>query len=141
MGEDVRGSAAYHGRDGSVTTMRQEHGRRAELLACEFLQGHGLELLVRNYRRRLGELDLVLRDGATLVIVEVRTRSRAEFGGAAESIDGLKRRRIVRAAQQLLQRRGELARMPSRFDVVVVHDIASDKPRLEWIRHAFSAEG
>lgn len=122
-----------------MTTARQERGQHAEALACEFLQERGLELLARNYRRRLGELDLVLRDGGTLVIVEVRTRARDDYGGAAASVDGWKRRRIVRAAQQLLQARRDLAAMPSRFDVVIVHDVANDKPRVEWIRHAFEA--
>lgn len=124
-----------------MTTARQERGQHAEALACKYLQGRGLELLARNYRRRLGELDLVLRDGGTLVIVEVRTRARDDYGGAAASVDGWKRRRIVRAAQQLLQARRDLAALPSRFDVVIVHDVASDKPRVEWIRHAFMAEG
>ena len=118
---------------------RQERGRRAEQLACAFLQRRGLELLERNFRRRLGEIDLVLRDGGTLVIVEVRTRSRQDYGGAAASIDGWKRRRLVRAAQQLLQQRRELAQMPSRFDVVIVHEIEGPEPRMEWIRHAFEA--
>jgi putative endonuclease len=122
-----------------VIDARQESGRRAEELACDYLQRRGLELLEKNFRRRLGEIDLVLREGSTLVIVEVRTRSREDYGGAAASIDGWKRRRLVRAAEQLLQQRSELARMPSRFDVVIVHDVASPEPRLEWIRHAFEA--
>lgn len=122
-----------------MSDARQERGRRAEELACDYLQRRGLELLERNFRRRLGEIDLVLREGRTLVIVEVRTRTREDYGGAAASIDGWKRRRLVRAAEQLLQQRSELARMPSRFDVVIVHDVASPEPRLEWIRHAFEA--
>ena len=122
-----------------MTSARQALGGRAESLACEYLERHGLELVLRNYRRRLGELDLVLRDGDTLVIVEVRTRARKDFGGAAASIDAFKQRRIVRAAHQLLQQRRELARMRARFDVVVVHDADDEAPRVEWIRHAFSA--
>lgn len=122
-----------------MITARQASGSRAESLACEFLQAQGLELVARNFRRRLGELDLVLRDGGALVIVEVRTRARDDYGGAAASIDGFKRRRIVRAAQQLLQQRADLARLPSRFDVVVVHGVEGPAPRVEWIRHAFEA--
>jgi putative endonuclease len=122
-----------------VTTARQVLGGRAEDLACQYLERHGLELILRNYRRRLGELDLVLRDGDTLVIVEVRTRGREDFGGAAASVDAFKQRRIVRAAHQLLQQQRELARMRARFDVVIVHEAGSDEPRIEWIRHAFEA--
>jgi putative endonuclease len=122
-----------------VTTARQVLGGRAEDLACQYLERRGLELILRNYRRRLGELDLVLRDGDTLVIVEVRTRGREDFGGAAASVDAFKQRRIVRAAHQLLQQQRELARMRARFDVVIVHEAGSDEPRIEWIRHAFEA--
>jgi putative endonuclease len=121
----------------AVSTARQLRGQEAETLACDFLIRQGLELVERNYRRRLGELDLVLRERDTLVIVEVRTRARSDYGGAAASVDGWKRRRLVRAAQQLLQQRRELARMPSRFDVVVVHGVGTEAPRVEWIRHAF----
>ncbi len=122
-----------------MTSPRQVLGGHAESLACDYLERHGLELILRNYRRRLGELDLVLRDGDTLVIAEVRTRGRDDFGGAAASIDAFKQRRIVRAAQQLLQQRRDLAGMCARFDVVVVHDTDAKEPRVEWIRHAFSA--
>ncbi len=95
-------------------------------------------MLLRNYRRRCGELDLVAREGRTLVIVEVRMRSSEEFGGGAASVDRAKQRRIVLTAQQLLQQRLDLAAMPVRFDVAVV---TPDAPswRIEWIRHAFEA--
>ena len=74
-----------------------------------------------------------------LVIAEVRTRAHAAFGSAAASVDRRKQRRITRAAQQLLQQRAELARLPVRFDVLVVSDLAAPQPRIEWIRHAFEA--
>jgi len=114
-------------------------GRAAEDLAAKFLASQGLEILHRNFRRRLGELDLVARHGSELVIVEVRTRSSERFGGAAASIDSWKRQRIVYATQLLLQRYKELARMRVRFDVVLVHDLRMPEPRVEWIRAAFGA--
>jgi len=122
-----------------VLTERQRAGRRAEDLAAQFLRARGCEILERNYRRRLGELDLVARAGAVLLIAEVRTRAGAQWGGAAASVDRRKQRRITRAAQQLLQQRPELARLPVRFDVLVVSDLAAAEPRIEWIRHAFEA--
>src|SRR5690242_10755501 len=84
-------------------------GIQAERIAEHFLRSQGLAILHRNFRRRLGELDLVARDGNELVIAEVRTRSSERFGGAAASIDSYKRQRIVRATQLLLQRHKELA--------------------------------
>ncbi|HYL00278.1 MAG TPA: YraN family protein [Steroidobacteraceae bacterium] len=122
-----------------MLTPRQQSGKRAEDLAAEFLRTHGCEILERNYRRRLGELDLIARERGVLVIAEVRTRAHATFGSAAASVDRRKQRRITRAAQQLLQQRADLARLPVRFDVLVVSDLAAPEPRIEWIRHAFEA--
>jgi putative endonuclease len=122
-----------------MLTPRQQSGRRAEDLAAEFLRAQGCEILERNYRRRLGELDLVARQGGVLVIAEVRTRAHSGFGSAAASVDRRKQQRITRAALQLLQQRAELARLPVRFDVLVVRNLSASKPRIEWIRHAFEA--
>jgi len=116
---------------------RQHIGATAERIAAEFLEKQGLQILLRNYRRRLGELDIVARDGDVLVIAEVRTRSSETYGGAAASVDGWKRRRIVRAAQQLLQERKALARMRVRFDVIVVTEVGSVAPGVQWMKHAF----
>jgi putative endonuclease len=120
-----------------MLTQRQLRGKRAEDLAAEFLCARGCQILERNYRRRLGELDLIARQGGVLVIAEVRTRAHTAWGGAAASVDRRKRRRITRAAMQLLQERAELSRLPVRFDVLVVCDLDGPEPRIEWIRHAF----
>jgi putative endonuclease len=109
-------------------------GRSAEDIACQFLEQQGLTLLMRNYRRRSGELDIVARDGDVLVIGEVRTRSSDEFGGAAASVDGWKQHKIIRAATQLLQAKPELAKLRVRFDVLVVRG-----NEVEWIKHAFES--
>lgn len=118
---------------------RRELGAAAEDVAAAYLAAHGAQILERNYRRRLGELDVIAREGDTLLIVEVRTRSSNAYGGAAASVDGRKRRRLVRAAQQLLQQRRALARLAVRFDVVVVSDAGTALPGVEWIRNAFDA--
>ena len=122
-----------------MRTARQESGRRAEELAAEFLRAAGCEILQRNYRRRLGELDIVARAAGVLVIAEVRTRASNAWGGAAASVDRRKQQRITRAASQLLQQRPELASLPVRFDVLVVSDPYGQSPAIEWIRHAFEA--
>jgi putative endonuclease len=118
---------------------RRELGAAAEEIAAAYLAAHGAKILERNYRRRLGELDVIAREGNTLLIVEVRTRSTSAYGGAAASVNVRKRRRIVRAAQQLLQQHGELGRLAVRFDVVVVSDVEAAQPTVDWIRHAFDA--
>jgi putative endonuclease len=122
-----------------MLTSRQQCGRRAEELAAQYLRAQGLEILARNYRRRLGELDIVARDAQVLVVAEVRTRASASFGGAAASVGWRKRQRITRAASALLQQHRELARLPVRFDVLIVSDPLGRAPRIEWLRHAFEA--
>jgi putative endonuclease len=108
-------------------------GERAEELAARFLVDQGLEILARNYRTRLGEIDVVAREGSTLVFVEVRLRSDPRYGGAAASIDAAKRSRIEAAARHYLAR---LKREPPcRFDVVTL----DGDNRTAWLRGAFEA--
>lgn len=107
-------------------------GDRAEDLALAHVIARGLKLLVRNYRTRLGEIDLVLDDHGTLVFLEVRKRSHPAFGGAAESITAAKRARIVAAARHYLARSRRDS--PCRFDAVLVD--AND--HVEWVRDAFT---
>lgn len=126
--------------DGASFTWRHRVGRRAEDLAAAYLQGQGARILLRNYRCRCGELDIVARLGvAELAIVEVRTRSSNAYGGAAASIDAGKRQRLVRAASLLLQQRRDLALLRVRFDAVIVSDPFAEAPEIDWIKHAFSA--
>src|SRR4051812_3764951 len=73
-------------------------GERAEAIAAQYLVAQGLVIVARNYRTRRGEIDLIARDGDTLVFVEVRMRSRADFGGAAASVTLAKRERWIAAA-------------------------------------------
>jgi TIGR00252 family protein len=77
-------------------------GAQAEQTAAAFLRGRGLRILARNYRAPGGEIDLIAEDAGTLAFVEVRMRSGTRHGGALESIDRHKRRRILRAARHYL---------------------------------------
>ena len=110
-------------------------GDAAEDRALAHLQRAGLRLVTRNYRtpgRGGGEIDLVMRDGATLVFVEVRGRVGVSHGGAAASIGWTKQRRIVFAAQHFLLRLPSPP--PCRFDVVAI-----DAGRVQWLKAAFDA--
>lgn len=115
----------------TVPVTRATAGARAEALAAAYLEARGLAILERNWRRRCGELDLVARDGDSLVFVEVRLRRRGDFGGAAASITAAKRSRMVAAAGLYLAR---LQRTPPcRFDAVLLD--ALDPARIEWLRN------
>lgn len=128
-------SSQPHGR--LKRTRAQRTGEAAEQAAARFIERQGLSIVARNFRRRAGELDIVARTRDVVIIIEVRTRRSATFGGAAASVDFRKRRRIIRTAMQLLQKRPDLGTLPVRFDVVVVHDPLSQRERVEWIQHAF----
>jgi putative endonuclease len=117
-----------------VSTARSRDGAAAEDLAAGFLVRHGLAILERNYRCRGGEIDLVAREGTTLVFVEVRYRRSGAFGGAAASVDVRKQARVLLAARHYLAGRADV---PCRCDVVALD--ALDPGRIEWIRDAFSA--
>jgi len=108
---------------------RQEQGRAWEDVALAWLERHGLVLVEANFQCKLGEIDLILRDGATLVFVEVRQRAAGAPVSAAASIGPSKIRRIVRAAQVYLQRFNRLP--PCRIDVVAI-----DGNHVEWIKNA-----
>lgn len=111
-----------------------DRGKDAETRAAKFLESRGLQIVERNYRGRYGEIDLIAKDGATLVFVEVRSRSSNAFGGAVASITSAKRDKLTRTALQYL---GKLGRTPQcRFDAVL---LGGDSGPVEWIRDAFSA--
>ena len=115
---------------------RQRIGTSAEDRAADHLEAAGLRLLVRNYRCRMGELDLVALDGDVLVVAEVRMRGSRRFGGAAASITWRKRARIVRATHLLLAREPSLRHLRVRFDAMVIDGAGAD---IEWIKGAFDA--
>jgi putative endonuclease len=112
-------------------------GRAAEDLAAAYLASQGLALLARNVRCKAGELDLVFRDGAILVVVEVRQRARRDFGGALASVTAGKRRRIIRATRYLLLTHPGWSGSRLRFDVVGVDGTPERPLELHWIKDAF----
>ncbi len=113
---------------------RQRQGFAAEVRAADFLCTRGLALIARNVRFPEGEIDLVMREGAEWVFVEVRARSHAAWGGALASVAARKQARIAQAAQRyLLQCFGQQSWPPCRFDVV-----AFEAGVPHWVRGAFA---
>ena len=106
-------------------------GEKSELLACQYLVNQGLQTIDKNFRCKVGELDLIMRDNHTLVIVEVRFRKSNKFGGALESITKKKQSRIIAATEYylLINRLNTLIR----FDVISM----SDETDINWIKNAF----
>ena len=110
-----------------------QKGDHSEQQALTYLQQQGLQWRSTNYRCKVGELDLVMMDGAVLVIVEVRYRKSEQFGGALASITRKKQARIVAATQHYVII-NKLNHCAIRFDVVAISGVNN---RLDWIKNAF----
>jgi putative endonuclease len=126
-----------------MTEARQALGKRGEDLACRELERRGYAIVARRFRVRSGELDIVARDGATLVFVEVKARAGRRFGDAAEAVTPLKQLRLARLAGEYLVRH-RLPECACRFDVVSIHfdDIDGSDDRaadIQVIQNAFDA--
>lgn len=113
---------------------RAETGRAAEDAAAALLRAKGMTIVERNFRAKAGEIDLVAKDREDIVFVEVRARASSSFGGAAASVGGAKRRKLIKAARIWIQTRAYTG--PCRFDVVAIDAGAS-----EHIPAAFDASG
>jgi putative endonuclease len=120
-----------------MTRARQRFGKIGEDLACAELERRGYAIVARRYRRRGGEIDIIARDGVTLVFVEVKAREGREFGDAAESVTVEKRRRIGLAAMDYVMRHGA-GGGACRFDVVTIC-LDQGRPAIEVFQNAFDA--
>jgi putative endonuclease len=115
---------------------RRRKGGRFEQLALHWLQAQGLRLVHANYRCKLGEIDLVMRERDVLVFVEVRFRGVSSQVPACETVDTRKQQKLVRTARHFLLSNAALALCPCRFDVLGISD-DHGRQHYEWIRNAF----
>jgi putative endonuclease len=118
-----------------MSRARQVFGKMGEDLACAELERRGYAIIARRYRRRSGEVDIIARDGPTLVFVEVKAREGLGFGAGGEAVTALKRRRIAAIALDYLARH-RLTEAACRFDVVSV-EIRNNVPVIEVYQNAF----
>lgn len=115
----------------------QNSGAQAEQFAETYLHKQGLVTFAKNYRCKLGEIDLIMQHGSTLVFIEVRLRTNRNFLSAAESVTLAKQKKIIRTAQHFLQERHLSDKYACRFDVIALSSHQANTA--EWIRDAFSA--
>lgn len=114
-------------------------GASFERQAAAMLERAGLRIVERNFRCKVGEIDLICRDGARLVFVEVRCRRNGRFASAAASVTAVKQRKLIRAAQCYLQRKGWSNTAPCRFDVVAFGPLRGrPNPGMQWLKNAFT---
>lgn len=116
---------------------RQKLGQEHEALAERYLQKQGMTIKSRNYRCKMGEIDLIAEDRGTLVFVEVRYRGHTSLVTSEESVTATKQQRLIRAAQHyLLRHRSDC---PCRFDVLAINRSVLGKLKIHWIDNAFDA--
>jgi putative endonuclease len=115
-------------------------GKSGEDCACRELERRGYAILARRYRTRFGEIDVVARDGATIVFVEVKARTSDRYGDPAEAVTLHKQAKVTAMAQDYLAR-GHLWNLPCRFDVVAVEFAAGGTLKVELFQNAFDAVG
>lgn len=114
-----------------------ETGGKGEQLATEFLRKHGYRVIERNYHCRIGEVDIIAREGKELVFVEVRTRESVDFGEPEESIDLSKQKRLVKLSYYYIIEHA-LESIPWRIDVVTVRLSPDAKPEIRLLKNAVS---
>ena len=117
---------------------KQLLGQAAEQAACSYLTRHGLTLITRNFHARQGEIDIIMLDKDTLVFVEVRFRSRQDFGDAAASVTRSKQQKIIATAHYFLHHHPNYGHLAARFDVIAIHPQGQDW-HIDWIPAAFLA--
>jgi putative endonuclease len=113
-----------------------QSGESAESLARIFLEKQGFKLIQKNFRTKVGEIDLVMKDKSCLVFIEVRYRKNLDFGGAVASITASKQTRIRKTAQLFLQYNPNLDYIECRFDVIAISGVG-ENTRIQWIDNAF----
>lgn len=117
-------------------------GANAEAQAEAFLHAQGLVTRTKNYRCKLGEIDLIMLQktayGTTFVFVEVRLRTNKRFAPAVETVDYRKQQKIIRTASRFLQEHKLFDKVACRFDVVAL-DQTGTAPPIQWIQNAFGA--
>ena len=116
---------------------RRQKGKLSEDVAVAFLKQHRLRIVAQNVRCPLGEIDLIARDGKTLVFVEVKSHFAAGYGVPQEMVSRSKQKRLTRLARWYLKQH-RLENQPARFDVVAI-SWKDAKPEITWIANAFEA--
>ncbi len=115
--------------------MSQKTGQYYERLAIKFLKQHGMKILCQNYRCKMGEIDVIARDGDTLVFIEVKYRQSNHFGSSTEMVSYHKQIKLIKTAQFYLTQHPQAQKTPCRFDIIAIQH----QPRLsiDWIQNAF----
>jgi putative endonuclease len=120
-------------------SFRLSLGERGETAACGFLKDHGYEILEKNYKCKLGEIDVIARRQGRLAFIEIKTRTSAQFGLPQEAVDLRKQEKIFKIAQWYLKEK-KISKSPIAFDVVAILWKEGQTPEIRLIVDAFEKE-
>jgi putative endonuclease len=131
--DESEGSSA----SASGSRSARELAERGENVAARHLRNKGYKIILRNFRSELGELDIIARDGKTLVFVEVKARTSDDVAAPEAAVDAEKQKQVVRVAKQYMTRYG-IPQPAHRFDIVAIVWPPGRKPQIEHFENAFS---
>jgi putative endonuclease len=114
-------------------------GSYGEFLARRYLEGQGYRILEENFRNKLGEIDLIAKDGKTICFVEVKTRQSLDQGQPYESVNSWKIRKLSQMAASYLKYKYGSLDIPSRFDVISIVQVKTSVPSIQHIKNAFDS--
>ena len=121
----------------TLTSDKKSDGDIGEARALKFLRQHNLSLVDKNYRTKMGEIDLIMFDGQQIVFVEVKLRRSARFGFAQEQVTTSKQLKIIKSAQYFLLKHKKWQQFPARFDIVAINQKNATP---EWLQGAFQLQ-
>jgi putative endonuclease len=122
-----------------MQNQKQQHGEKGESIAVEQLKKNGYKILERNYRTRIGEIDIIAKDGDVIVFIEVKARQTDTYGNPKYAVTWTKQKKIARTAQLYLKSTNQLDKR-ARFDVVAIHR-KEGRQFIEIIQNAFDLTG
>ena len=130
-----QGSRLLEDQEAKENRAHRRVGQRGEALAFKHLKKKGYKILERNFKSPIGEIDIIAREGRTIVFVEVKARSSDDFGAAKWAVDGKKQRKLSLLALDYLKRHS-LLDQSARFDVVAIDGVQGQET-IELIQNAF----
>ncbi len=122
-----------------MSDFRKQVGNRGESLAEDYIKRKGYKIIHRNYRCKLGEIDIIAKDGDTIVFIEVRTKQNENFGSPQDSVTSTKISKISKTALNFIQEKN-LSGYSYRFDFIAI-TFSQGKPNIEHIENAFMPNG
>ncbi|MBF0490188.1 MAG: YraN family protein [Candidatus Omnitrophica bacterium] len=112
-------------------------GQFGEEYTCKYLQSKGYTILDRNFRNKIGEIDIIAQEGTVVCFIEVKTRRTMQYGAPFEAVHSSKQRKMVRMALSYLKYKFRTVDVLSRFDVISIYQAATEEPTLHHLRNAF----